>query len=255
MDIFGDIERFASDLYPHRWSISIGLVVVAAAFVAVAIRQRWHRVVVRQPLRIAAIAVPLAAVLVVAGWYTLSPLWERTYLEEASPLEAAAAATVTVAQPAAGSPAASPADSPTAETQQPPARGAPTASPETESTAPTIETGPPLPRQTHVGTFMGADDFHFGRGTARLIETAPGAYTLRFEDFSVRNGPDLFVYLTPDPMGGSIDGAINLGKLKATDGAFNYELPPGTDIAQFRAAIVWCRQFAVLFAAAELAAV
>ena len=48
---------------------------------------------------------------------------------------------------------------------------------------------------THRGMFEGADDFHFGRGDALLIETAPGAYTLRFENFSVRNGPDLFVYL------------------------------------------------------------
>ena len=102
---------------------------------------------------------------------------------------------------------------------------------------------------------MGADDFHFGRGTAQLIETAPGAYTLRFEDFSVRNGPDLFVYLTPDPTGESIDGGINLGALKATDGAFNYELPPSTDVSQFSSAIVWCKQFAVLFAVAELAKV
>jgi hypothetical protein len=100
--------------------------------------------------------------------------------------------------------------------------------------------------------FMGADDFHFGRGEAQLIETAPGVFTLRFEDFSVRNGPDLFVYLTPDPSGESIDGAINLGGLKATDGAFNYEVPPGTDVSQFASAIVWCRQFATLFAIAEL---
>jgi hypothetical protein len=107
-------------------------------------------------------------------------------------------------------------------------------------------------RATHTGMFMGADDFHFGRGTVQLIETEAGVYTLRFENFSVRNGPDLYVYLTPDPSGESIEGAVNLGGLKATDGAFNYELPAGTEVARFASAIVWCRQFATLFAVAEL---
>lgn len=41
-------------------------------------------------------------------------------------------------------------------------------------------------------------------------------------------------------------------ELKATDGAFNYLIPPGTDISAYRSAIVWCRQFAMLFASAPL---
>jgi hypothetical protein len=103
------------------------------------------------------------------------------------------------------------------------------------------------------GTFHGADEFHFGEGMASIIETAPGRYTLRFEAFSVRNGPDLYVYLSPDA-DGYADGAIELGTLKATDGAFGYELPEGTDPADFESAVVWCKQFAVLFATAPLAA-
>ncbi len=101
------------------------------------------------------------------------------------------------------------------------------------------------------GEFRGADDFHFGRGQALLIESAPGQYTLRFENFSVRNGPDLFVYLSPDP--GGISDALLLGDLKGTDGAFNYDVPAGTDISRYKSAVVWCRQFAVLFAAATFA--
>jgi hypothetical protein len=101
------------------------------------------------------------------------------------------------------------------------------------------------------GEFMGADDFHFGEGQALLIETAPGSYVLRFENFSVRNGPDLFVYLSPAAEG-DLDGALKLGGLKGTDGAFNYDVPPGTDISTFRSAVVWCDQFAVLFATAPL---
>ncbi len=104
------------------------------------------------------------------------------------------------------------------------------------------------------GEFHGTDDFHFGRGTARIVETAPGTYTLRLADFSVRNGPDLYVYLSPDANDYD-DGALELGKLKATDGAFGYELPPGTDPTDFASAIIWCKQFSHLFAVAPLTAI
>ena len=100
---------------------------------------------------------------------------------------------------------------------------------------------------------MGADSFHFGRGQAQIIETAPSHYVLRLENFSVRNGPDLYVYLSPNPAGYDA-AAINLGKLKATDGAFNYELPAGAEPRRLNSAIIWCRQFSALFATATLRA-
>jgi hypothetical protein len=67
----------------------------------------------------------------------------------------------------------------------------------------------------------------------------------------VRNGPDLFVYLSPDAQGFG-PGALELGTLKATDGAFNYVLPAGTDPGTFHSVVVWCKQFAVQFAHAPL---
>ena len=226
MDLFGDIERFLSeDLYPYRWPITIGLIVGAALVVFVALRLGWHRALLKHRALAAAIGLPILIVSAVGGWYLLSPLWERSYLEETSPLAEAAA------MPTADTPFVADGD-------------VLHSTPGSEAVF--------VARATHEGMFTGADDFHFGRGKAQLIETAPGVYTLRFEDFSVRNGPDLFVYLTPDATGESIEGAINLGDLKATDGAFNYELPAGTDVAQFASAIVWCRQFATLFAVAEL---
>jgi hypothetical protein len=104
---------------------------------------------------------------------------------------------------------------------------------------------------TRTGTFKGADDFHFGHGTASLIETAPGSWIVRFADFSVRNGPDLYVYLSPSAKGYD-KGALELGTLKATDGSFNYQVPAATDVSRFRSVVVWCKQFAVLFAVAPL---
>ena len=231
MSFLGDVERFASDLYPYRWPIAIGTAILFAAVIAFACRRRWHRVLWRHKLATAVIVAPLLAAAIPAGWYTLSPLWERSHLKEASPLEA-----VTVDAGPAGS--APPVTAPS----EVPGSGVPSATP---------VDAPFVARITHRGEFRGADDFHFGRGAAQLIETAPGRYTLRFENFSVRNGPDLFVYLSPYEDGYG-DGAVNLGELKATDGAFNYEVPAEVDVSQFRSAIVWCKRFSVLFAAAPL---
>ena len=229
MTVFGELEQFiAEDLYPYRWPISVALVVAIAAAAVVAYRAGWHLVAWRHKLVTAAVAAAFLAFAIPAGDYLLSPLWERSHLEEDSPL-------VMDSDGMGGDGAATPAP------------GVTPAAPPAEEPPAAFE-----PRVSHQGEFHGADDFHFGRGKALLIEVGPGKYTLRFEEFSVRNGPDLFVYLSPSAEGNA-DGSINLGGLKATDGGFNYEVPEGTDITRIKSAIVWCRQFSVLFATAPLA--
>lgn len=71
----------------------------------------------------------------------------------------------------------------------------------------------------------------------------------------MRNGPDLYVYLSPDP-DGYVDGAIELGRLKADRGNQNYALPPGalTDPSRAASVVIWCKQFSALFATAPLTA-
>jgi len=101
------------------------------------------------------------------------------------------------------------------------------------------------------GEWMGADDFHFGSGDARIVESDDGTLSLVLEDFSVQNGPDLFVYVSPDA-DGWVPEAVNLGELKATDGTFSYEIPPEVSAEDIASAVVWCRAFSVLFATATL---
>ena len=169
MSVFGDLERFASDLYPYRWPITIAAATLLIAAVAFAYRRGWHHALWRHRLASSAIVAPILAIAIPAGWYTLSPLWERSHLEEASQLEAA---TVDAGPFEAAPPVIESAHAPDS------------------SNAPATPTESPfMARITHRGQFQGADDFHFGRGQAQLIERVPGRYTLRFEDFSVRNGP------------------------------------------------------------------
>jgi hypothetical protein len=227
MEIFGDIERFvAQNLYPLRIPIAAAVLLLVAGIAFLAYRRRWDRVARAHPrASFAAVAV----LLVVGGplaWYLGSPLFISTRLDEAAPTQVAVASPIpTVAA---------------------------TTAPSETAVAPTSPPTPtPTPRPERTGTFHGADDFHFGSGTARVIPTGADAWTVRFEDFSVRNGPDLYVYLSPDA-DGYADGALELGRLKATDGAFNYALPAGTDPTAYRSVVVWCKQFAVQFAHATL---
>jgi hypothetical protein len=221
LSIFGELETLISEhLYPYRYVITPLLALALAAAVFFAWRMGLHRLLWRHRLVSTALGVPILALSLVAGDYFASPLWERSFLEEASPLQAAA--DIGVDAPLAGSGASTSSN----------AGGA--------------------PRMTHQGVFKGADDFHFGRGDAIIIRTEANANVLRFENFSVRNGPDLYVYLSADESGRRVDEALNLGRLKATDGAFNYEIPAGVDLAGVKSVVVWCRQFATLFAVAPL---
>jgi len=229
------------------WPVWLAAAIIAAALALfLASRRGWHKWALQHRLLTGGTLAIVLAVGIPAGWFTISPLFERETVCEASPIAGAGAGSEKcegVAVAAGGT--ASAATATIARTATPAATAMPEAS-HGATEAPQFQ-----PRVASQGEFRGADDFHFGRGQALLIETAPGEYTLRFENFSVRNGPDLFVYLSTDP-NGSNDGLL-LGDLKGTDGAFNYDVPEGTDIFRYKSAVVWCRQFAVLFATATFA--
>lgn len=220
-------------VYDLRLPIAVTTALLAVIVAIVAYRLGWFAAARRHPIRAAALAVVVLVAALPIGFYTISPLFIRSTLVEDAPVAVADV-----------SPSAGPTATPAAPSGAPSATASPTA----------VATPTPFaPSTIASGVFAGTDDFHYGSGTASIIETAPGLYTLRLEDFSVRNGPDLFVYLSPDAAGYT-DEALELGRLKATDGSFNYELPPGTDPADFASAIIWCKQFAHLFAVAPFVA-
>lgn len=228
-DLANDVARA---MYEYRIQLVIVSIIAAVVLVVVARRMGWFAAARRHPGRTAGF---LAVVLVVGGpvaWYLGSPIFIRTSLVEAAPTAA---------------PVVTPAPAP-ATTE--PSTAAATPAPSALSTTTPAPTATPFaPTTVAVGEFSGTDDFHFGSGTASIVEIEPGRYHLRLDDFSVRNGPDLYVYLSPSPDGWTED-ALEVGLLKATDGSFGYDLPPGTDPADFASAIIWCKQFSHLFATA-----
>ena len=99
---------------------------------------------------------------------------------------------------------------------------------------------------------------HQSRGTVVLIELPGGGRILRLENLATSNGPDLRVYLSTTPASADWHGYdrdyVDLGALKGNLGNQNYALPNGVDLARYRSAVIWCRQFSVGFAVAPLIA-
>jgi len=167
------------------------------------------------PLRIGGAA---TAILLVAGlaWYLGSPLFVRTYTNEALPAPSTAAAT---AQPTAAATAAS---------------------------------APAGPRVLAMGELGYIDSIHNGTGPVRIVEVG-GQRFVRFEDVAITNAPDVHVYLSRETGGKWADAtSLYLGALKATNGSFNYELPVAADLSAYRSVVVWCRAFRVLITWADL---
>lgn len=99
------------------------------------------------------------------------------------------------------------------------------------------------------GSFTGFDRLHNGSGTAKLIKTDEG-YVVRFEeDFSVTNGPDLYVGFGRD---GDYAEGSEIAALKGNKGSQNYSLPDGFDPNTYNEVWIWCKQFSVPFAKARL---
>jgi hypothetical protein len=222
MDAIGRFGRdFFTALYDFRVPIATASIAIALAIVLVAWRRGWLAAARRHPMRSAVALVLAMAIGGPLAWYLASPLWIRTSLVEAAPTPAP-------------SPTLAPSELPSATVAAPTAMASAT---------------PFAPTTLATGKFHGTDEFHFGRGTAKIVEVAPRRYHLRLEEFSVRNGPDLYVYLST-AADDYADDALELGTLKATDGSFGYDLPAGTDPSRFRSAIIWCKQFSHLFAVA-----
>lgn len=230
VELVGDLERaFASATYPNRVVVALVGTAALVALGLIARSRRWDLAARRQPRRTAGAVVIGLAILGPLGWYLGSPLIVSTTVDEPAPV---------VADNASPGPT-------TAATIHS------SASPATATKAPTASAVPTPALLARSGPFAGADEFHFGRGTARLIESEPNSFIVRLEDFAVRNGPDLYIYLSPSS-DGYVEGAIEVGRLKADRGNQNYDVPEGTDVEAVASVVIWCKQFSVLFAVAPL---
>jgi hypothetical protein len=112
------------------------------------------------------------------------------------------------------------------------------------------------PQQTGglAGELVRIDALHAGEGVVEWLELDHDKQFIRFNDVSIINGPDLYVYVSDQSMPGntlaSLGQYTDLGRLKANNGSMIYELPE-IDHA-VASVVIWCRRFGVLFTYATL---
>ena len=116
----------------------------------------------------------------------------------------------------------------------------------TASSSPGAATPPAGPVEVVAGNFT--DQAHNTSGRATLIEQPTGDRVVTLTQFQTDPGPDVRVYLVPDP-GGSVKDAVDLGGLKGNKGNQQYDVPAG---AEAGAVVIWCRAFTVAFGTATL---
>jgi hypothetical protein len=153
-------------------------------------------------------------VVIVIGWWLLSPLWTDMVVNEASPVATSAIrekSEVNTNDEAMEN-AVKPMDGTKADITVMPAM--------------------------LTGAFSGADERHQVEGKAIIVE-ADGKQYVRFENFEATNGPDLYVYLAKP--GGVVKDGINLGMLKGNIGDQNYELPVGVDLIKHSQVVIYCK--------------
>ncbi len=104
------------------------------------------------------------------------------------------------------------------------------------------------------GEFVSLD--HGTSGTVVLLQDASGSQFVRLENLDTSNGPDLFVYLSTNPLDGPEsqfdDDFVNLGRLEGNVGSSNYAIPTGTDLFRYASVVIWCDRFDSAFGAAPL---
>ena len=102
----------------------------------------------------------------------------------------------------------------------------------------------PIPAETvRQGELVRINAVDYGSGVVRLVRIGTDL-VLRFENVDIAGAPDVYVYLS-DRADGQPGAFVELGKLKATNGSFNYAVPAGIDVTSVRSVVVWCRQFSV----------
>lgn len=104
----------------------------------------------------------------------------------------------------------------------------------------------PVSTLLYSGTFANAGGENVS-GMAKIYVTA-NKYSLKLENFSSSNGPDLKVYLS---LGPTPTGFISMGDLKSTNGNQVYEINGAPDFTKYKYVLIHCERYNHLFGVAE----
>ncbi|MBI1258338.1 MAG: hypothetical protein GC204_12775 [Chloroflexi bacterium] len=109
------------------------------------------------------------------------------------------------------------------------------------------------------GTFQQINAIQYGQGTVNIFQDATNALTMRFDGFSVMNGPDLHIYLTAaDAPKTSADMTVNgvdkldVGTLQSSYGGQNYPLVSIDDLSQYHSVVIYSPSLDLIYTYAPL---
>jgi hypothetical protein len=102
------------------------------------------------------------------------------------------------------------------------------------------------------GSFVKAE--HPTVGGASVVMKDGKNYLMFDAMFKSDTGPDLHVLLHREamPKNYAAGDYVNLGKLKQVAGSQVYEIPAGMDVAEYKSAVIWCKEFNATFGFAML---
>ena len=109
------------------------------------------------------------------------------------------------------------------------------------------------------GTFQQINAVRWGQGTVNIYQDATNALTMRFDGFSMLNGPDLHVYLSAaDAPKTSADMSANgvdqarCRRAESSYGSQNYPLTDVTDLTQYRSVVIYSPSLDLIYTYAPL---
>ncbi len=94
-------------------------------------------------------------------------------------------------------------------------------------------------------------------GSITIEQRGSSTFIVFSDDFKTKRGPDLKVFLSRNDVASStgtnaVPASIRIGELKSNQGAQEYELPAGVNIADFNSVLVHCEAFSKLWGGADL---
>ncbi len=95
------------------------------------------------------------------------------------------------------------------------------------------------------------------KGAWEVVQRGDKIFIVFGDDFRAANGPDLKIFLSPKTVSDvtgktAVNGALNIGELKATKGTQEYEVPAGVNLADYSSVLVHCEAYSVLWGGGDL---
>lgn len=114
------------------------------------------------------------------------------------------------------------------------------------------------PSVAATGSFVRVDPIRWGQGEVTLYQQANEEKVLRFENFSVANGPSLRVILSASEEPTTVDAMrqggieVDLGQVLGTRGAQNYAVAAEIDLSQYGSIVIYSPTLNLIYTYASL---